>query len=261
MYSSKSVQSNVSAKARDAVADTDERTRDRVRSAILKHGPISAAQLGNLLGFTPAAVRRHLDQLAKDGVIEVKLLRGPGTGAGRPSRHYVLSSQGQSVFGDDYLDIARLALEQLAQVRGREGVEQFAADRFAAMERRLEPLLAEVGDDVLARAKVLSDALNREGYAARSQEIGRGSAHVLRAVQLCQGHCPVIELAAEFPEFCEAETQAFSRMLGVDVRRLSTLAAGGHVCTTHIPRERGMAAASRTGSHEDHLQIKRKAED
>ena len=54
-------------------------------------------------------------------------------------------------------------------------------------------------------------------------------------MQLCQGHCPVQDVAHEFPQLCEAEARAFSRMLGVHVQRLATLAGGGHVCTTNIP--------------------------
>ena len=50
---------------RPSAHDADERTRDRVLNAVLEHGPISAAELGDLLGFTPAAVRRHLDHLAR----------------------------------------------------------------------------------------------------------------------------------------------------------------------------------------------------
>lgn len=65
-------------------SDAEERTRDRVLNAVLEHGPISAAELGDLLGFTPAAVRRHLDHLSRDGVIEVKRATRAGAGAGRP---------------------------------------------------------------------------------------------------------------------------------------------------------------------------------
>jgi DNA-binding transcriptional ArsR family regulator len=50
-------------------AEADDRTRDRVLGAVLEHGPVSAAELGDLLGFTPAAVRRHLDHLSRSGVI------------------------------------------------------------------------------------------------------------------------------------------------------------------------------------------------
>ena len=62
-------------------------------------------------------------------------------------------------------------------------------------------------------------------------------------VQLCQGHCPVQHVAAEFPEFCDAETEAFSELLGVHVQRLATLAQGDHVCTTFVP---GAAAPGAT---------------
>jgi predicted ArsR family transcriptional regulator len=44
-------------------------------------------------------------------------------------------------------------------------------------------------------------------------------------------------VAREFPQFCDAETEAFSRLLGVHVQRLATLAHGDHVCTTFIPTE------------------------
>jgi hypothetical protein len=45
----------------------------------------------------------------------------------------------------------------------------------------------------------------------------------------------VQHVAAQFPQLCEAETKAFSELLGVHVQRLATLAHGEHVCTTHIP--------------------------
>ena len=64
-----------------ATAEAEDRTRDRVLNAVLEHGPVSAAELGDLLGFTPAAVRRHLDHLARRGVIEVKRVARAGAGA------------------------------------------------------------------------------------------------------------------------------------------------------------------------------------
>ena len=221
-------------------ADADERTRDRVLSAVLEHGPISAAELGDLLGFTPAAVRRHLDHLARSGVIEVKRAARAGAGAGRPARRYVLSSQGQSSLGNDYLDIATLALKQLQEMAGDEAVRKFAVERFADMERRYAPEIAKAGPDITARARALSEALSRDGFVASAASIEAKAPlpAALSSVQLCQGHCPIQQLAAQFPVFCDVETEVFARLVGVDVRRLSTLARGGHVCTTHIPTGR-----------------------
>jgi hypothetical protein len=55
---------------------------------------------------------------------------------------------------------------------------------------------------------------------------------------MCQHHCPVAHVAAEFPQLCEAETEMIGRLLGTHVQRLATIAHGDGVCTTHIPRPR-----------------------
>lgn len=214
----------------------DERTRDKVLSAVLENGPVSAAELGDLLGFTPAAVRRHLDALSRDGLIEVKLISSASAGAGRPARRYVLSQRGQTRLGNDYLHIAQAALGKLKDIAGPDAVRQFAASRFADMEERYRPVVESAGDRLEDKAAALADALSLDGFVGSTREIGRNAPNAaMLSVQLCQGHCPIQELAADFPDFCEQEAGVFARLLGVDVRRLSTLASGGHVCTTHIP--------------------------
>lgn len=218
--------------------DPDERTSDRVMTAVLEHGPVSAAQLGQLLGLTPAAVRRHLDTLARRELIEVKLVSNSKTGAGRPARRYVVSRRGQSQIGDDYLEIARLALLELAKSEGEQAVVEFADRRFAAMEAKYQPIVDAAGSDVAARSKALATALSADRFVATSDSMNQGTA--MAAEQLCQGHCPIQELASTFPQFCDAETEVFSRLLGVDIRRLSTMAGGGHVCTTHVPTGRAV---------------------
>ena len=99
------------------------------------------------------------------------------------------------------------------------------------MDRRYAASVREAGSDPRLRAQALADALTADGYAATVRDIGRGG----YAVQLCQGHCPIRQVAGDFPQLCEAETAAFSRLLNVHVQRLATLAGGEHVCTTNIP--------------------------
>jgi predicted ArsR family transcriptional regulator len=48
----------------------------------------------------------------------------------------------------------------------------------------------------------------------------------------------VAHVAERFPELCEVETRTFSKLLGVHVQRLATIAHGDGVCTTHIPAMR-----------------------
>jgi predicted ArsR family transcriptional regulator len=119
-------------------------------------------------------------------------------------------------------------------VAGPEAVRQFAAERFADLEARYRPVVEAAGTDPAARAEALAASLSADGFAAstRTPRVGGDAG----GTQLCQGHCPVQHVAREFPELCEAETATFSRLLGVHVQRLATLAHGEHVCTTHIPK-------------------------
>ena len=210
------------------------RTRDRVRQTIFEHGPLTAAALASRLGLTPAGVRRHLGLLAEQGVIEERELATAGAaGRGRPARAYVLSEAGHAGMGSDYDDVATSALRFLAEHAGVDAVGEFARERNAELEQRYAAQLAAAGEDVTARAKALATALTADGFAASTGPAGEDTAGA--GVQLCQGHCPVQHVAAEFPVFCDAETDAFSRLLGVQVQRLGTLAHGEHVCTTFIP--------------------------
>lgn len=46
-----------------SAAGTERDTRARVARLILEHGPVTASALGERVGLTPAAIRRHLDAL------------------------------------------------------------------------------------------------------------------------------------------------------------------------------------------------------
>ena len=131
---------------------------------------------------------------------------------------------------------------------GDKAVDSFAAARGRDLERRYAAVVESAGKDPSERARALADALTLDGYAASVRDVGDGSF----AIQLCQGNCPVRDVAGEFHELCDAETQAISRLVGVPVQRLATLAGGEHVCTTHIPiampalRKRAVRAAAKT---------------
>jgi predicted ArsR family transcriptional regulator len=195
-----------------------------------EHGPISAAALGERLGLTPTAVRRHLDHLSHEGAI-VEHVSQPTGRRGRPARSWVLSAAGHDSLDADYDELAEQAVRFIAQIGGEAGVTAFARTRLADLEARYATELEGV-EGAAERAAALATALNSDGFAASTRPVGDG---MTSGIQLCQGHCPVQQVATEFPQFCEAETQAFSRLVGVHVQRLATLAHGDHVCTTFIP--------------------------
>jgi predicted ArsR family transcriptional regulator len=216
-------------------------TRDRVSREILQRGPVTASDLAATLGLTPAAVRRHLDGLTAQGLVTTWTgAEGAPRRRGRPARRFVLTDAGHAAMSTAYDDLAAQLLEFLAETAGAEAVRDFAAVRAGRLAARYRQAVNAAGRDPHERAGALARALSTDGYAASVRSVDDGHAagpevHPAAGKQLCQGHCPVQQVATQFPQLCEAETKAFSELLGVHVQRLATLAHGEHVCTTHIP--------------------------
>jgi predicted ArsR family transcriptional regulator len=226
-------------------AELDARTRDRLCREVLAQGPVTAPQLAGTLGLSQAAVRRHLDALLESGLVEVRQAPQRPRGRGRPARQFVATEAGHAAMNNEYDALASSALRFLAEIAGDAAVRRFASERVEGLEERYRPVMDAAGDDPQDRAAALAEALSGDGYAATARPVELDGAPA--GTQLCQGHCPVQHVAAEFPQLCEAETAAFSRLLGVHVQRLATLAHGEHVCTTHVPQ----AAATAITIHED----------
>lgn len=204
-------------------------TRARVARLILENGPITASALGERLGLTPAAVRRHLDALLAEGLIDIRRARPQAhRGRGRPAKLFGITDAGRNAFVHAYDDLATSALRFLAEAAGEEAVAEFARRQIADLENRYTAEIHALPPH--QRVAALSEVLSADGYAASSSE----APHALGGTQLCQHHCPVAHVAAQFPQLCEAETEAFGRMLGSPVQRLATIAHGDGVCTTHV---------------------------
>jgi predicted ArsR family transcriptional regulator len=209
----------------------DGRTRERVTGLLLEHGPQTAAELAARLGVSPAAVRRHLDALTASGRVAERMTREAHRGRGRPARRFLLTERGRSAFPHAYDDLALTALRHIAATGGPDAVRVVAEKQLAGLEERCSTAVAGAtrpDGAPVDRAQALAGALTAEGYAATASAISGGG-------QLCQHHCPVAHVAAEFPQLCEAETAVIGRLVGTHVQRLATIAHGDGICTTHIP--------------------------
>lgn len=199
-------------------------TRGKILALLLRRPDSTAAELAEALELTSAGVRRHLENLAEESLVET--LRRPARGRGRPARAWRLTARGRGLRGDSNGQLALDALEALREAGGSEAVYRFAERRFSAIVDEIAP--ADGPEDVQRVAQDLAAALTAAGYEATVEDSVAG-------VQLCQHHCPVWDVAAQCPELCAAEQDVLEVKLGTHVQRLATLAVGNCACTTNIP--------------------------
>ncbi len=203
----------------------DLSTREAIARSVLENGPSTAVTLGERLGLTPAGIRRHLDLLVLDGILEAREPhQALSRGRGRPSKVFVMTDAGREKFEHSYDDLAVAALKFMSAQSGDHLVQAFAQSRADDIERKAVLSIAKKSH----KNQALATFLTEQGYAASIESKSTGD-------QLCQHHCPIAHVAAEFPQLCEAETEAFSKILGTHVQRLATIAHGDGVCTTYIP--------------------------
>lgn len=229
---------------------SDHDTRHRIMLHVLRHGPISATDIAEEFGLTAAGVRRHLDNIVADGHAEIETVSRSGQ-RGRPAKMFRLTDAGRRHFGHDYDTLALLALRALKQTGGDAAVENFAAQRIHQLLEDLDvdqvhqletnnsgdatsstattrAESSDEEDDVVGKARAIADALTDRGYAATVDNSAGG-------VQICRHHCPIQDVAQEFPELCAAEHRVVAELLGQHTQPLATIADGNGICTTHIP--------------------------
>jgi len=207
--------------------------RDRLARELLKLGPITASDLADSLGISAVAVRKHLDDMSEKSLVKSHEIApfGPAKpkGRGRPARVYSLTSEGRDFFENQYQSLAQEAVSYLATTFGDKAVKDFALSRANEMLKKYS-LILNKAKDVTEKVEILSSALSIDGFAATTDK-GSGPTHT---IQLCQHNCPIAHVAEQHPEFCDAELDAFSQLLGVNVTRLSTIANGGNICTSLV---------------------------
>ena len=207
-------------------------TRGRIARLILENGPATAAGLSARLGLTPAAIRRHLDNLLADGMIEARIARTYGNrGRGRPARLFAITDAGRSAFEHAYDDLATSALRFLAETAGRARSPSSPGSRSpswsAATARSSRPPPRD------QRVQALAEALSADGYAA-CVSVAPAPAAEAAASSSASTTARWRTSPSEYPQLCEAETEAFGRLLGTPVQRLATIAHGDGICTTHV---------------------------
>ena len=204
-----------------------EQTRDAVIRFLQERGASTAADLAKTVGVSTGSIRRHMDIMVAEGLLDTELMRQQ---LGRPVTRYSLSEAGEEetsgasysrLLGRIYPALASLTQSEVA---GRDGAElvNLIFDRVGeSMARDHAPrITAEVFDE---RVQQVSDALQQEGILELVEQ--RDDLIVLR-----NSSCPVRSFAEGNHAMCDADRGAIETLLGLPVLQSSTVATGGDAC-------------------------------
>lgn len=202
-------------------------TRSELLLLLRKHPGITVTDLAGRLSLTGMGVRRHLDAMAADGVVETVACEKPSRG--RPPTGWRLTAAGMELFPRRYDALALDLLEDVAERVGPRAVD-------AAFACRTDKLVDEY-DGALAEKATLEERV--EGLAALRDEAGYMADWEHEdddALVLTESNCAVHRVAQQFPAVCAMELSLIRRVLGpeVEVVRVSHTMAGDAVCSYRI---------------------------
>ena len=204
-----------------------ERTRDEIVRFLHNHGAVSVTEVAESIGVSAGSARRHLDILATEGLVEMRLERQP---RGRPVTRYSLSEEGEErspsshyarLLDRIYPALTRLHMHEVsgqdgAQVLARvfDGIAEDVARSYASRVRasELSERVPEVAA-VLREDGILTDVLDEDGQ-----------------YRLLNVGCPYRSAATGSHAACDSDRRTIELLLGKPVQQLTTIVAGSPCC-------------------------------
>jgi DeoR family transcriptional regulator, suf operon transcriptional repressor len=199
-------------------------TKQDILTALLKQGQMTAQELADRLSITPQAIRRHLKDLAQEGLIVHEVV--PAT-MGRPNHQYGLSAAGRRQFPDRYDVFSMSLLETLVETVGKEQVSSILRQQW---QQKAVEYRTQVGNGALAeRVARLAELRRSEGYMAECHLVEPENPGA--GLVLTEYNCAISQIAESYPSVCGHELEMF-RLALVDCRveRTHWLVGGEHRC-------------------------------
>jgi predicted ArsR family transcriptional regulator len=198
-----------------------ETTRDQVLRIVRGHREATVSQIAEALGVTHQAVRRHLDGLRADGLIEARLERH---GVGRPSLLFSATDRGDETAGRTYLQLLSRLFRHIEKEPEGER-KQMLEEMFAgiAHEVAAEHVSEVRGQTLDERVAQVTRALEAEGIADGWRKDGD-------VFHIHNGECPYLRLAELSDAPCRSDRQSIELLVGTAVEQTKRIVDGARLC-------------------------------
>ncbi|AZA83212.1 MarR family transcriptional regulator [Chryseobacterium lactis] len=198
---------------------------DRILMFLKMRGEASSLLIAEELSITKEGARKHLLNLAQEGLIEPIV---KSEGVGRPSTYYILTDKGMSQFPDTHAEVTVQLLKSVKNLLGENALDLLISDREKNTHDRYEKEISKT-KSLEQRLDVLAKVRSKEGYMAEWKKEGKD-------YFLIENHCPICAAATECQGFCRAELSNFQSLIGKDyqVERVDHIVSGGQRCVYKI---------------------------
>jgi predicted ArsR family transcriptional regulator len=190
----------------------------------------SAEAISAELGITPNAVRQHLTNLERDGMVKSSPVRSK---RGRPSLQFSLTDKADAVFPKRYGQLATMILTALEEKDGPEALddifERVAVRHVETIESELEKL------DFDRKLERLVAWIGKAGTLAESEETAGG-------IKVTIHNCPFRNTALKFPQVCTITPHMLSKVLQTPISQLHSIHRRDPYCAFLVERPNGTVA-------------------
>jgi predicted ArsR family transcriptional regulator len=187
--------------------------------------PAGADAISAELGITSNAVRQHLTNLERDGMVRSQPERGK---RGRPSLMFSLTEQADAAFPKRYGQLATMVLSELQDMGGPDALDEVFR-RVA--HRHAEALAPELeGLDFDARLRRVVAWIARAGTLAESEPIPDGASVTIH-------NCPFRNTALKFPQVCSITPHLLVELLGTPVSQAHSIHRQDPYCSFVVQRQ------------------------
>ncbi|WP_027416339.1 helix-turn-helix transcriptional regulator [Aneurinibacillus terranovensis] len=209
--------------------DKSSTTRNQILHMLKVKGSMTVGDMAEELGITEMAVRRHLNTLERDNLIQARLLR---QAMGRPTNVYSLSEEADKIFPKNYHDLSLELLNDIQELQGSEMVEALFNRRTQRLQNTYMDIVSS-NSDLDRKLKLLAQLQNEKGYMVevkKDEETGK--------YFFVESNCPISNVAKEYTYACNCEKTLFKKVLNAEVEQEECMATGGDNCVYIIEEKR-----------------------
>lgn len=200
-------------------------TRNEILLLLRRRDAATAEEIAAELGLTPNAVRQHLTNLEREGLVSNRPFRDAGRG--RPALHYSLTERADATFPKRYGQLATMVLTELNEMGGPEMIDEvirrIAVRRAGQIEgdldglsfdEKLERVVAWIG-----RAGTLTECVRRED-----------------GMLVTIHNCPFRTTALKFPQVCNITPHLLNNLMGCEVTQENSIHRRDTFCSFLVHR-------------------------